>query len=69
MTPERIRAIRAKCGMSQSVFADKFGLNVRTLQRWERGDCFPTGASKTYLSLIEYDKSQILSLIGATQFV
>lgn len=32
-----IQNLRAKTGLSQSQFAKKFHINVRTLQRWEQG--------------------------------
>ena len=32
-----IRKIREKLNMSQSQFANKFHLSVKTLQRWEQG--------------------------------
>lgn len=32
---EKIKALRAQTGMSQSKFADYFGIPVRTIQKWE----------------------------------
>jgi putative transcriptional regulator len=32
-----IKELRKRTGLSQSKFADKFFLNVKTLQNWERG--------------------------------
>ena len=32
-----VKAIRAKSGLSQSGFAERYGFNLRTLQDWERG--------------------------------
>ena len=32
-----VKAIRAKSGLSQAEFADRYGFSVRTLQDWELG--------------------------------
>lgn len=38
MTPaEQIKSIRASTGMSQAKFAEIFGIQSRTLERWESG--------------------------------
>ena len=35
MTAEELKSIRQKTGMTQSQFAEKTGVNLRTLQNWE----------------------------------
>jgi putative transcriptional regulator len=37
MRYDKISAIRKKLGLTQGQFADRFSLNVRTLQNWECG--------------------------------
>lgn len=38
MTPsEQIRAIRAKTGLSQARFAERYGIPRRTIENWESG--------------------------------
>ena len=38
MTPaEQIKSIRTSTGLSQAKFAEAFGIQVRTLERWESG--------------------------------
>nr|DAE63228.1 MAG TPA: putative transcriptional regulator [Caudoviricetes sp.] len=38
MTPaEQIKSIRASTGLSQAKFAEIFGIQSRTLERWESG--------------------------------
>src|SRR4051794_14463420 len=37
MTPEEVRGVRDRYGLSQQQFADLTGLGVATLGRWERG--------------------------------
>ena len=36
VTAAYVRRIREKLGLTQSQFADQFGLNPRTVQEWER---------------------------------
>ena len=38
---KRIQALRAQTGLSQSKFAARFGISVRTLQQWEQGKSAP----------------------------
>ena len=38
---DRIKELRKKTGLSQSKFAAKFGIPVRTLQQWEQGISAP----------------------------
>lgn len=59
--PEEInvRRIRKKLNMSQSVFADYFGVNLRTLQDWEQGRRVPTGASKNFLFVIDREPDAV----------
>jgi putative transcriptional regulator len=48
-----IKAIRNKLCLSQQEFAEKFFINVRTLQNWEQKIKSPTGASLVLLKVIE----------------
>ncbi len=47
-----VRAIRAKVNMSQSEFANMFGLSKRTLEHWEHGRREPTGPARAFLTVI-----------------
>ncbi len=53
--PEEInvRRIRKKLNMSQNVFANYFGVPVKTVQDWEQGRRVPSGASKNFLFVID----------------
>ena len=44
-----VKAIREKMGLSQSSFANKFGLSVYTLRNWEQGKRQPDPAVRAYL--------------------
>ena len=61
--PEEInvRRIRKKLNMSQSVFADYFGVNLRTIQDWEQGRRVPTGAAKNFLFVIDQEPDAVRS--------
>lgn len=48
-----VKTIRAKSGLSQSEFAQRYGFNVRTLQDWERSRVQPPGAVRAYLTVID----------------
>lgn len=59
--PEEInvRRIRNKLNMSQRVFADYFGVNVRTIQDWEQGRRVPTGPAKNFLFVIDQEPDAV----------
>ena len=40
-TKQRIKELRKSMGLSQSKFAEKFDIPVRTLQQWEQGRSEP----------------------------
>ena len=41
-SPERIKSLRQSLGLSQKAFAERLGISLRTLQRWERGESKPS---------------------------
>lgn len=48
-----VAAIRAKTGLSQTVFAKSIGVAVGTLQGWEQGRRHPDGPARVLLALID----------------
>ena len=46
-------AIRARTGLSQRAFAERFGLDPRAVQDWEQGRRRPTRAVASYLRVID----------------
>ena len=48
-----VKAIRKKMGLSQSSFANNFGLSVYALRNWEQGKRQPDPAARAYLKIIE----------------
>lgn len=47
-----VRQLRRSLNMSQTEFADKFGIGLTTLQGWEQGRRSPNGATRVLLNLI-----------------
>src|SRR5207244_625157 len=43
LSPNEVRSIRRRSGLSQAAFAARYGLNLRTLQDWEQGRAQPAG--------------------------
>lgn len=57
MTPEKIKEIRLKAGLTQEAFAWRVGVACATVNKWERG--------KTKVSRLAVDKIRQLFLTGA----
>jgi putative transcriptional regulator len=59
--PEEIdvRRIRKKADMSQSEFAEHFGVSVRTVQDWEQGRRVPAGAARAFLIVIDREPEAV----------
>lgn len=59
--PEQIdvKRIRKKVALSQSEFAEHFGVSVRTVQDWEQGRRVPTGASRAFLIVIDREPEAV----------
>jgi|SRR5580658_7537493 putative transcriptional regulator len=53
MTPEKIRALRAREKASQAVFAAYLNVTPSLVSKWERGEKNPQGTSLKLLSLVE----------------
>lgn len=53
LSPKQIRALRARTGMSQAVFAAFLNTSVSTVQKWEIGEKKPSGPSLKLLNVIE----------------
>lgn len=53
VSPQKIKALRKKAGVSQAVFAAVLNTSVSTVQKWEIGDKKPGGPSLKLLNLID----------------
>ncbi len=49
-----VRALRAKLGMSQSDFADRFGFNVSAVREWEQKRRHPDRSARVLLTVINH---------------
>jgi DNA-binding transcriptional regulator YiaG len=52
MTPENIKELRAKRGLTQSALAKQVGVGLRALQRWEDGSRSPSRQSVILLEQV-----------------
>jgi putative transcriptional regulator len=48
-----VKKLRTKIGATPNAFATAFGISLRTLQRWERGEQSPRGPALILLNLLE----------------
>jgi putative transcriptional regulator len=48
-----VKTVRARSGLSQSQFAERYGFNIRTLQDWESNRVQPPSAVRAYLIVID----------------
>ena len=60
-----VRAIRAKTGMTQEQFAQRFGFSVNTLRHWEQGKRYPEGPARSYLKVIDKDPEAVMRALRA----
>ncbi len=52
ITPEEIKAIRARTRLSQAVFAKLLNVSLSSVRQWEQGKRKPTGSTKVLLDLL-----------------
>src|SRR4051812_11042567 len=54
-----VRALRQRLGMTQEVFAARYGLTLARLRDWEQGRSAPDGAVRAYLKVIEKEPEAV----------
>ncbi len=59
-----VKAVRAKAGMTQELFAAQFGFSTATLRHWERGDHSPHGAALVLLNVIEHNPQVVIEALA-----
>ena len=57
------KEIRAKTGLSQNQFANRFGIAVQTLQAWEAGRRNPVGPAATLLKVISIAPETVAKVV------
>ena len=60
-----VRALRERLGMTQNLFAARFGFPLATLRHWEYGRRKPTGASLTLLNVIAHNPRAVMRALKA----
>lgn len=58
-----VAALRERLGMTQNLFAARFGFPLATLRHWEYGQRKPTGASLTLLNVIKRNPRAVLGAL------
>lgn len=58
-----VTAIRKKLHMTRKKFSDEFGFSIRTLEKWERGERFPEGPARAYLTVIDKNPSAVVDAL------
>jgi putative transcriptional regulator len=53
ISPKKIKLIREKVQLSQSVFARLLNVSAASIKQWEQGTRNPTGATKVLLDLLD----------------
>jgi putative transcriptional regulator len=61
--PIDVVALRGRMGMSQELFARRFGFPVATLRHWERGDRKPRGTARVLLQVIAHNPRAVLQAL------
>jgi len=59
-----VKAIREKMGLSQSSFANRFGLSVYSLRNWEQGKRQPDPTARAYLKVIEKAPDIVIKVLA-----
>lgn len=54
-----VRAVRERLGLSQSEFAEAFGVSVATVRNWEQGRRIPRGPARVLLNVIEQEPEAV----------
>ena len=62
-SPEEIKEIRKRTGLSQPLFAMAMGVSVKTLESWEQGRNTPSGSAARLLEIIDMDTDIISNFV------
>lgn len=61
-----VRAIRTSLGLSRPKFAERFGLDPRTVQDWEQGRRHPDKAAQSYLKVIACNPEAVVGALAGS---
>ena len=62
-----VRAIRKKLHLSQSEFANSFGLSVDAVRHWESGRRVPEASARALLTIIAHNPKAVLEALSQRQ--
>jgi len=62
--PIDVRAVRSRPMLTRARFAERFGLDRRTLEQWEQGRRRPDRGTETYLRLIDKAPDTVAELVA-----
>ena len=63
MTPDEIRSLRERLGLSRAAFALRYGLSPRLIESWEQNRRQPDASALVLLRLIDRDPETIAQLL------
>jgi putative transcriptional regulator len=63
-SPDQVRALRVKLGLTQAQFARRFGFTLDTVQQYEQGRRRPSGPASTLLRVIEAEPDAVVRALG-----
>ena len=61
--PGKLVAARKRLGLSQAAFAERFHVNLRTLQDWEQARRVPDQVARAYLRVIERNPDAVVAAL------
>jgi putative transcriptional regulator len=61
--PGHLVAARRRLGLSQAAFAERFHINLRTLQDWEQARRVPDKVARAYLRVIERNPDAVAAAL------
>jgi putative transcriptional regulator len=65
LPPVDVKQVRRKLGLSQSAFAETFGINAATLRNWEQGRRQPEGPARVLLTIIDREPAAVQRVLMA----
>jgi putative transcriptional regulator len=65
VTPDNVRAIRQRLGLSQRAFAERFGFSVETIRNYEQGHRVPRGPTRVLLAVIAAEPDAVIRSLAA----
>lgn len=62
-----VRQVRARCGLTQSAFAEKIEVPIETVRNWEQGKRSPRGPARALLKLIDSAPDVAFAALGGSR--